>query len=79
MPETLHEMVGRKILDVRPMNFAELRYENASEGILISLTKCQAIVIYIREDGEKIVRWQDCAGSVSMPDYFEETYQGARR
>jgi hypothetical protein len=72
--DSLQEMVGRKVLEVRPMNDAELYYEKAIEGVLISLTRCQAIVICTREDGKQIVRWQDAAGAVSMPDCVEESY-----
>ena len=70
------KMVGRKILGVRPMNFAELQYEKARGGILISLTRYQCIVICTREDGETVVRWQGIDGAVSMPHCVEENYLG---
>jgi len=73
---TLQEMVGRKVLEVRPMNLAELRYENASDGILITLTREQCIVICTCEDGKTVVRWQDMGGAVLMPHCVEESYQG---
>jgi hypothetical protein len=70
----LQEMVGRKILEVRPLNVAELRYENARDGVLISLTRDQCIVICTREDGETVARWQDMGGAVSIPHCVEENY-----
>jgi hypothetical protein len=73
---SLDAMIGRKVVNVRPMGLAELHYENAASGVLIELTRGQAIVICTLKTGEQAVRWQHDTGAVSILDQAAETYSG---
>ena len=74
MVDALQEIVGRKVLGVRSLNSSELFFDDAVSGVLIEMTKEQAIVICTLNTGEKVVRWQHAAGSVSILDQVVETY-----
>lgn len=54
--EMLQGLVGRKIKAVRPMNEWELRYDDASDGVLIDLG-CECLVVF-KKHGGTVARYQ---------------------
>jgi hypothetical protein len=74
MVDALQEIVGRKVLGVRRLNSNELFFDDAVGGVLIEMTRGQAVVICTLNTGEKVVRWQHPAGYVSILDQVVEAY-----